>query len=900
MKRTVPPTVLVLLARLLLPARGREFILGDLEEMYTRRVARGSRTAAGMRYLRDLMASVVSQRCQHHIRLYLRPSRNFRPRRNVVDPLLHDVRMAVRSVVRARGTNVTIVLTLAVGIGTVSAFFSILNALLLRPLPYAEPNRLVRVDQSQEHWQSNYTVEPEVLRALREGDVPALAEVGAYGVENVNLASGDWTEAVEGARVSLGLLPLLGVHPMLGRLPGPGDAHTGSETVVLLGYDLWMRGFHGDPRAVGETIRVDGKLVQVIGVMPRGFAFPKFGEVWLPEIRPEPQTAGASTRRYAVARLAPGASVNTASRQLTHLGDGLAAEGLVPPRTKLSVAPGVYDRARGFSDLWIPFGAAALLLLIVCSNVASLLLARGVRRMPETSLRSALGASRGRLAGAALLEGTLLAAVGGALGLLLSTWILRAFLAGLVANWPFWFHPVVDGRVVAFTAAVTTLSVLIFALPPAYQGARVDPGRFLSCGWAAIAGQHRGKRLRRAIIVGEIVLATLLVVGSTLMALSARQIGRIDLGVDGGDAYEVGLSVVGSVAESDAAQRHFFHEVMRSIRTTLGPASSVSLEAGWLKGIRGGQPGSLDSLDSSPVVPEGGEITPGYRVQWLAVSPTYFRTVGLDIMRGRSFGPADREGAEETAVLSEAVAKLLWPHSDPGGVVGRTLRVGGSRGPTVRVVGVVQDQRVLSSPRREEMRLLARPLVYLAEPQTVVGRPTLVMRPPPGARGRLGSVVRAAVHTTDPVQAVRWIQPLDSHEVAIRRDWSAMALLLGVLAAVGAGLGAMGIYGIIAQAVAERTREIGVRTALGGAPERIVTFVVRDGLRVTLLGVVGGLAVSLLGTRLIRRLLYHVHPPDPVVLAGTFLAVLTVGWIASLVPARRAAQVDPMEALRAE
>lgn len=814
-----------------------------------------------------------------------------------MDALAHDIRMAARSLVRARALSATVILTLALGIGTVSAFFSLLDALRLRPLPYADPDRLARVEEDRPGPSWAFRVSPEVYRQLNDGGAPSIEAVAAYERETANLAAEGTTERVLTAPVAPEMFQLLGVRPELGRLPGPGDAYTESRTVAVIGHNLWVRTFHADPGVLGTDVRLDGDPVQVVGIMPEDFRFPEDQEVWYPLTRADDELAAQWGGHLLLARLADGASPEEAGRDVQRLAGRLVAAGLVPPGTRISVVPGLLDRDRFLGALpWICLGAAGLVLLIVCSNLASLLLARGSRRAADAALRSALGASRGRLIRTALLEGTLLAAAGGALGLLISVWILKAFLAGMVANYPPWFHPALDIRVVVFVALTTVLSVLAFGLVPAPEGSRVDPARFLAGASASVSAGRRSRRLRKAMITGQVTLAFVLVVAGALNALSVARLGEVDLGMDADDVFEVGVSFIDHVGEDDDATRRFFADVRERLQAALGPMASTAVAATWFPGLRGEPSLSTDSLLGGAVVSDDGAVLGGRTVERWAVTPEYFRTVGLAVLRGRPFTSADADGTAHTAVLSETVARRLWPGSE---AVGRTLRIGGVDGAEVRIVGVVTDQRRLYWDRGG-MRTRPVPLLYLAETQTEAGRNELFVRPPPDLEGSLSGIVRRVVREVDPDQAVWSVRPLNASLAGTRHSFAAVTLLLGALAAAGAGLAAMGIWGVIAQSVAERTREIGVRTALGGAPARIVAFIVRDGVGLTLLGLVCGVGVSLLATRVLRGFLYQVDPADPVVLAGAFLGFLAVGWLASAVPARQAAGVDPMEALRAE
>lgn len=817
-----------------------------------------------------------------------------RPVSGPLDAARYELYQGARALLRTPGLALSVVTTLAVGIGVVTAFFSLVNALLLRPLPYAEPHELVRLQESGVRGMRVGHVSSEAFEVLREG-ARSVEGPAVFRGMSFNLGSDDWTESVRGARVGPDLLPLLGVRPTLGRLPGPADAFTGAETVVVLGHDLWRRRFEGDPGVLGRTVTLEGAPARVVGVMPEGFTFPEFGEIWAPFTEPRGELLAPGEQVDVVARLGDGVAVETARSEVGTLGTGLAEAGLRPPEVRLTVHEGLYDRARGFGFLpWLFLGAAGAVLLVVCSNVASLLLARGARRRSEMAIRSSLGASRGRLVGRTLLEGGVLAAAGGALGLLLSAGILRVFLARLGANFPLWFDPAVDPRVVAFAVLASAGSVLLFGLPPALAGSRIDLATALSSGGGATSGSRRAHRLRSGLIALEVALAFVLVAGGGLMATSVARMNTMELGVDATGAHEALLHLTGDPAELDEARRALIRQVLD--RLSGHPEVATAGAEGMFRGFsrEGGPP--LDSLVRRGIRVEGAGEVPWSELRMRVVAGDYFAGVGLDVLRGRGLQPSDVDGAPLVAVASETVARRHWPGEDP---LGRGLQLGGADGPTVHLVGVVQDRQRLASGTGG-FRLTAEPLLYVPASQAFARNPRLVVRAAPGARDRLASTMRAVVREIDPRQAVGSVQPLDASEAALTDAFGAIAALMVALAVAGAGLAVMGIWGVIAQAVAERTREIGIRTAIGGSARRIVGRMMAGGLRVTLLGLAVGMALSLLLTRVLTSILYEVDPLDPLILGGGAALFLGVGLLATWLPARRAARVDPVQALRSE
>lgn len=801
---------------------------------------------------------------------------------------------AIRGLVRDRSLTLTLIPTLAVGIGAVTGFFSIVNAQLFRPLPYHEPERLVRF----EAWGPGYGIGAvpvaalDVLRAEASFD-----RVGAYEPTRFNLGHEAWTDTYQGARVDAHALQALGVEPLLGRLVLADDVHTGREVGVLLGHRIWSEAFGRDPGVVGRHVLFEGSEVPVLGVMPEGFVFPERGELWAPFT--EPLSTGRADRGVtALARLAPGTTLARADAEVSALAAGLAERGLVPDGFHITVLEDLFNRGRALTFLpWLLIGTGLAVLLVVCSNVASVLLARAARRQSEMAVRSALGASTGRLLGGALLEGAILASLGASLGLLLAGAGLDVFLAALGANFPAWFRPEIDGRVLTFTVAALTLSVLLFALPAGLQGARGSLSRTMATGGATATRARRVLRVRSTLIVVQVALSLVLVVGGALFATSALRLSTMDTGLDTDHAWELSFGLSGEVDEKAELRADFVRAVVERAATL--PVVSHVASHGAPGGLRGYPHVTGDSLRAHEIEADGARARPVSRV----VSPGYFLVSGIGLARGRDFGSDDSAGDALVAIVSEALAERLWPDGD---ALGRTIGVGGPAGVRAQIVGVARDERTLAGggPRGGGMYARAVEHLYLPEAQAWITSPRVVLRASPAAApgdlARLGAALRTLVREVDPHQAVAAVRPLGASDVATRRAFGMIAALLVGLAAVGAGLAVLGVWGLIAQSVAERRREIGVRAALGGSARRIVRGVMASGLRVTLIGVVVGLGLAALVGPVLAGFLYEIEPLDPAVLGGSGMAFVVIGLLAAWWPARQAARVDPVDALRAD
>jgi putative ABC transport system permease protein len=807
--------------------------------------------------------------------------RNATYRRPGVGTLLQDVRFALRQLRRNPGFAVVAAGTLALGIGANTAIFSVVDAVLLKPLPYPEAEGLVS---------AGYLLRGEYVVLRDEGT--ALEELGLHqaGV-GFNLAVDGEPERVPGAFTSPELFRVLGVPPLLGRLPLAEEANPGADAVVLLSHSLWRQRFAGDPAVVGTDILVDSEPRTVVGVMPADFAFPDgTTRLWVPlgVDRGDPVGLWGGGGGQAIGRLAPGADAGRAQAELRALAPTMREANTlwVPPpgygadREVVSLRDQVVGDARAL--LLVVLGAVGLVLLIACANVANLLLVRSEARRREVAIRAALGAGRGRLVRQFLVESVLLGLVGGALGLLLAHGGVAALLALLPAETPRLAEVAIDGRVLGFALGVSLLCGLGFGLVPAWGAFRRQIEPELRRGGSG--GGGRGS-FGGMLVAAEVALATVLVIGAGLLVRSFQELLRVDPGFH--TEVESVLSARVTPPEirygQAGAQRVFYAELLEGIEGLPGVAQVALVDRVPLSPWSGGW--AIES-EETPHVP--GLAAPV--VQRRVVTPDYLGVMGIPLLAGRPLNELDREGAPDVALVNEAMAREHWPGQDP---VGKRFRPVWWQDRWITVVGVVADVR------QHGLGLEAEPEMYRPFRQEPEGEMTVVVRSA-AAAGPLVPGLRAAVHAVDPevpVSDLRTLERVIADSVAEPR---LAMLLLGLLGTMALLLGAVGIYGVVSYGAARRTREMGVRIALGARSTDVLRLVLTRGLGLALAGVVAGAVAALGLTRALQGLLFGVRPTDPLTFAAVALLLLGVALLASYLPARRATRVDPMIALRSD
>lgn len=804
--------------------------------------------------------------------------------------LLYDLRHATRALLRAPGFTVVAVLTLALGVGANTAIFSVVNGVLLKPLPFPEPDRIVRVlEGSPGAWGT--TSPPNFMDWRGEGDV--FQEMAAYVRTAAALTDAGDAERIPGAVATAGFFPLLGTPPMLGRTLTDADA--GQERVVVLSHALWQRRCGADDDIVGSTVRLDGRDFAVIGVMPPGFEYPAGAELWLPLAFSEEDLATQRGAHYldVLARLAPGVTVRDASSRMATVAGVLEARW---PDTNTGASARVVELREALVGevrpaLLILLGAVGFVLLIACANVASLLLARTAARRRELAVRTALGAPRWRLVRHVLTESMLLGLGGGAAGLLLAELARRGLLAFPLPGVPRLEQVELDGAVLLFTGAASILTAVLFGALPAVKAGRASAlTPALKAGGAAAGADRGGGRLRGALVVAQMALAVLLLAGAGLLLKSFIRLQSVDPGFNPRGVLTFEMALPAARYPDPAEARAFFSELEERITGLPGVESVGGVFGLPLTGFN--YTISVEELDGRPAYDEPAETR---YTQVRIVTPDYFRTMQIPLRGGRVLEDTDRAGTLPAVVVNESAAELLWPGGDALGhtfELGTTLGLGGPRvGGTV--VGIVSDIR--HTGLGEEPR----PEIYAAHRQFPVDFMSMAVRStvPPQS---LIAPIREQVRQMDqgvPLDDVRTMQERVSDSVAQPRFYM---LSLAVFAGAALLLAAIGVYGVLAYAVRQRVSEIGIRRALGAGTADVMRLVIRKAVALAGGGLIVGLLAACVLTRLLAGLLYRVSATDPATFGGVAILLAAVALLASWLPARRAAAVDPMTALREE
>ena len=807
-----------------------------------------------------------------------------------------DAARGARSLLRTPGFASAAILTLALGIGATAAMFTVLDAVLLRPLPYSRPDSRVMIWSRWAGFDKTWVSEAEVLDY--RGLSSCFRQVAAWSSGQGNLTGDGEAVRVGMASVTANTFATLGAEPALGRSLQPEEERAGADAVALISNGLWRRRYGADPQTVGRTIVIDGFARQVVGVMPRGFQLPTdFGddaaeptEVWVPllmEATPERGSHGL----FAAAELAPGVTPAHANEELRALAANLTREGLYPAAMRfVPLAVPLREEITGAvrPALLLVFGAVGFLLLIACANVASLLLARAETRQREISLRTALGAGQGRLLAQLFAESLVLAVPSALLGLLLAWGGQRLLLASGVTLLPRVADAGIDGRALAFTAALGLGTTLLFSLAPALRALRVNLTESLREGGPNATVGGRRQRLRSLLVVGEMTLSVVLLMGAGLMLRSLWALQRVDLGFvpEGVLTARLSLPETGYATPEEVAG--FYRQVLERVRALPGVS-----QAGLIRSLPLGA-----QIGDWGLAVEGYDPPPGTHAKgdWQVATDGALEALGERVLRGRAFTAADTADGEQVGLVNATMARTYWPGADP---LGRRFRQGGPERPWVTVVGIVKDVRHngISTPIKEKFY---RP--HAQFPRST-GRPmrgmTLVVKTA-GEPLALAAPVRAAVHEIDAAVPVAAVRPMTDVVAASLETPRLAGVLLGLFAALALVLSAVGIYGVLSYVVSQRTQEIGIRVAIGADQGRVVRLILGNGFRLSLAGLAIGTAASLALGRLLASQLHQVKPHDPLTFATVPLLLLGIALAASYLPARRAGRVDPIAALRSE
>ena len=813
----------------------------------------------------------------------------------MIESIAHDVRYAVRGLFRAKGFAAVSVLTLALGLGVSATFFTIASGWALRSLPFDDPDALVVLSETRPRLGRTR----ELVSAgsfhdwRRDGHLFEGVAVYSQVRFNVNFGRGR-PERLQGARVSAELFPLLGIDPVRGRHFLPEEDRPAARRVALVSHGLWQRRFDADPGVLGRTIDLDDEPHEIVGVLPEDCRFPHFQDIWTP-LGLDPADEDRGRRRFeAIARLAPGVTAGRAQADLAARAADIAAR---HPDTN----EGWSVRARYLRDEWIPpvtrlaaaaqFVQVGFILLIVCANVANLMLARASARRYETVMKGALGATRGRLVRQSITEGIVLASLGGVLGIYMATWGDVWIKSLILVPTPYWVQFPFDGTALAFSLLAVVVTGVGISVLPALRGSRLDlTGMMKGGGGAAGAG---GGRLRRLLVVSQFALATILLAGALLLGRSYLTLDHAESGYATDGIVTMRVSLTGGAYEDPRRRLAYLDRAIERLRRARIVESAGAVSA---------LPASREGFAPTATFEVQGEVGGRGEARIAtrhAVTSGYFETMEIPLLDGRPFTAAEVGEGRDVVILSDGLARRIWPD---GARLGRQVRLaagdaGQAPGPWLTVVGITRDV----TPPAQVLGLDTVPANQLYLPYGARPAPfmTLALRTRSDAVGAVAPL-RAELQAVD--ETVPIYDTLTMPQVLdivhwVPRLWSQTFSVFGVLALL---MSAMGVYAVTAYEVSRRRREIGVRMALGEPPGRILRFLLRDAGRSCVIGVAVGLAVAVPLAHLLARLLVDVHPNDVVVFAGVALLLVAAAVCAAGVPAHRAAHVDPMLTLRAE
>jgi putative ABC transport system permease protein len=809
-----------------------------------------------------------------------------------MESLVRDVRLAVRMLARSPGFTAVVLLTLAVGVGANTAIFSVVNAVLLRPLPYAQPERLVAVYQTRLSQSISRTGVSYPNYADLAGQSQSFERLAAIRMHDFTMTERGEPMLVPAGTVTGNAFDLFRAQPLLGR--GLINADDGPEapSVAVLGEPLWRERFAGDPEVVGKTVLLDAQPVTIVGVMPAAFRTPPVNppaQLWLslthdPVFRDLREKRGGHYLTL-VGRLKDGVPLARAEAELATIEGGLAraypkenegwAVALVP------LAESLVGRAR--PALLVLVGAVGLVFLIACANIANLLLIRAGARTREVAIRTALGAGRPRLIRQFMTECLLLGLVGGGLGLALAAASMRALRAWIPSDLPRMSEIQLDGRVLLFSLGVSLVATVVFGLAPALQasGPKLsDPLREGALG----TGESRGKRrLRNLLVVGETALSFVLLIGAGLLARSFLRLQEVALGFEPRQVLMAGLSLPRSQYRTAADWSSFYARLVERLKAepgVEGAAAALPLP------LQGSGLNFGFSIEGRPDGGAGADLTANYT----AASGDYFRVMGVKLVSGRFLSDADGATSPKVCVVSSTFARRFFESEDP---IGRRLVFGFTRSAVREIVGVVGDVR------RDGLGVPPRPEMYVPFAQDPWWASYLAVRTTDDP-GRFGHVLRSEIRALDPSLPVDGVEPMTQAVYESVAEPRFRTTLLGLFGLTAFLLAVIGISGVLSYNVTRRTREMGIRLALGAARRDILGIVLSEGLGLTAVGLAFGLAGALVLTRSLSSLLFEVQPIDPATYVAVVVLLLVSGLVASWIPARRAIRIDPVVALRHE
>jgi putative ABC transport system permease protein len=794
-----------------------------------------------------------------------------------METLIKDIRYAVRSLLKRPGFTAVALITLALGIGANTAIFSVLNAVLLRALPYADADRIVRIDETE--GRGGMGVSPPDLLDFQQQN-HSFENIAAYTGDNLILTGAGEPLRVQSVSVSHNLFSVLGVNPLFGRSFSVDDEAPGRSQVALIGFGLWQRRFGGDQGLIGRQITLDNKSYSVVGVMPREFEFPiqtERVEVWTPLTLPDDvsQLRGAHYLDV-VGRLKPNESVTQAHADLETIAQRIAQQfpELVPGKT--TVIPLKKDLTGAVqSYLWLLTGAVLLVFLIAMANVTSLMLTRSAERQKEIALRTALGASRLRLVRQLLTESLILSLFGGVGGLLLAVWTTDFLIAIAPRDLPRLQDAHPDGWVLLFALATTVTCGFVLGLIPAWRAEVPDLHSALKEGETRSATAPR-QALRKVLVVTEVALALVLLCGAGLLVKTLWKLNAVNPGFDPENVLVSEVVLPKTKYPDNAQQTAFFQQLLARIQALPGVESAGGSSNLPLSGT--------NMVFLASVV---GRPDSSFPASFRAVTTDYFRAMRMPLRKGRALDDHDTASSQPVVVVNETMARQIWPGEEP---LGKRIKHG-FKEQVAEVVGVVADVKYAGLDQQTKPEMYApfsqRPRPFMRIVVRTKSDPLM-----------LSDSIRTAVKGLDkdqPVDKITTLTAVVRASIGSRRFY---LQLLGSFAALAFVLAAVGIYGVVSYSVAQRTREIGVRMALGARQTDVLSLVLVEGFRLTMLGVVLGLAGAVAATRLLTDLLFEVKPTDPITFISLATLLAVVALFASYIPARRATKVDPLVALR--
>jgi putative ABC transport system permease protein len=793
----------------------------------------------------------------------------------MIDGLRQDLRLSARQIARSPGFAASVVLTVGLGIGVNAVVFSFVSGVLLAPFPFRQPGDLVALREAG----AERELSPSFANyADWAAQARSFSAMGAARVQDASLSGPGGAERVAAARMTASLLVTLGVDPILGRTFTAEEDRVSGAPVVLLGHGVWVRRFGADAGVVGRSTVLDGRAVTVVGVMPPGFRFPAVAEVWTPMAEALVGSPRGQRNLSVVARLRGGVSIAEARAEMAVISARLSREHPAENRDLQAVVLPLRDLyvRQGRPALYAMAAAVAFVLGVACLNVANLLLSRGAGRAAEMAMRVALGARRRRLVRQLLTESVVLALLGGALGLLLSAALTRAVIAAIPVPLPFWMQIGTDARVLAFAAGVSVLTGLAFGLAPALQATRVDIGSLLKAHAAGSRGG--GRRLRQGLVIGEIALSVVLLACAGALARSFARLQRVDPGFHAEGVLTAQLAPLPEArypGSSDVAA--FYDGLLERVRVLPGVVAAAANSQIPLQQAGGTEAGLT--------IAGRGDLRLKGNLQ--VVTPGYFRALGIPLARGREFARSDGSRAAGVAVVNERLAARAWPGQEP---LGKGLSLNGPGGPWLEVVGVAGDVRHRGLDRE------ALHDVYLAHAQSPSRAMTLVVRTE-GEPASLAAGLRQAVGSLDrdqPLHRVRTMRQAMVDSLWVHRFNARLFLCFSIAAAA---MAAVGLYGVVACSAAQRTREIGIRMALGASSHDVRRLVLREGVRVLATALAVGLPAAAAATRGLAAALHGVAAWDPLVLLAVALVLAPASLAACYLPARRASNLLPLPAL---